>query len=257
MIDAHVHIDQYGTDLPKVLEQIRNLSIRTLGVSMDIPSYHKAQHLAKSEPLILPSFGIHPWNAPDYADRLNELDEPLESAPAVGEIGLDHRFVKGEERYAAQETVFSYQLDAAEQSGKLINLHTSGAEALILEHLQTRSLPAIIIHWYNGPMELVEDFLDLGAYFTIGVEVFQSERIRSLAAVLPEDRILTETDNPNGWEWLHGEPGFPNLIENVESEIAEMRNLSHPEFSEIISSNFDELLLTGGLSEFRSMNNST
>lgn len=250
MIDSHVHIDQYGNDLPKALQQIRNLSIRTLAVSMDIPSYRKTRQIAEKVPLILPSFGIHPWKASEYADRLEELDEPLESAPAIGEIGLDQRFVENETKYPAQETVFRYQLDAAEQSGKLINLHTSGAEALTLEHMQTRSLPAIIIHWYNGPMELVENFLDLGAYFTIGVEVFQSERIRSIAAMLPEDRILTETDNPNGWEWLHGEPGFPNLIENVESEIAEIRNLSRPEFSKLISSNFDKLLFAGGLSEF-------
>lgn len=254
MIDSHVHIDQYGNDLTKALEQIRNLSIRTLAVSMDIPSYQKTRQIAENEPLILPSFGIHPWKASKYADRLEELDEPLESAPAIGEIGLDQRFVEDQTKYPAQETVFRYQLDAAEKSGKLINLHTSGAEELILEHLQTRSLPAIIIHWYNGPMELVEDFLDLGAYFTIGVEVFQSERIRSLASLLPEDRILTETDNPNGWEWLHGKPGFPDLIENIESEVAKIRNLHQKELSEMISSNFDALLLAGGLSDFSSTN---
>lgn len=250
MIDAHVHIDQYGYDLPKALEQIRSLSIRTLAVSMDLPSYQKTLKIAKSEPLILPSFGIHPWHAPKYINRLNEIDGLLESAPAIGEIGLDHRFVEDETKYQAQETVFRYQLDAADQSGKLINLHTSGAEALILEYLRSRTLPAVVIHWYNGPMELVEEFLNLGAYFTIGVEVLQSQRIRSLASMLPEDRILTETDNPNGWDWLHDEPGFPKLIKNVEAEIAKIRNLSQPEFSEIVSSNFNKLLLAGGLSEF-------
>lgn len=250
MIDAHVHIDQYSNDLPIALEQIRNLSILTLAVSMDIPSYHETLKIAKSEPLILPCFGIHPWNAPEYADRLDDLDIPLKSTPAIGEIGLDHRFVEDKNRYSVQETVFCYQLDAAERSGKLVNLHTSGAEDFILKLLQKRTLPAVIIHWYNGPMDLIKDFLDLGVYFTIGVEVLQSEQIRSLASMLPENRILTETDNPNGWEWLHGEPGFPNLITKVESEIAEIRNIAPSEFSEIVSSNFNELMGLCGLSEF-------
>lgn len=254
LIDAHLHIDQYGNDLPIALEQIRTLSICSLAVSMDIPSYHETVKIAKSEPLILPSFGIHPWNAPEYTNRLDEIDELLETAPAIGEIGLDHRFVEDKTKYQAQETVFRYQLEAAENFGKLINLHTSGAEDLILQHLKTRSLPAVIVHWYNGPMEIVKNFLDLGAYFTIGVEVFQSERIRKLASILPEDRILTETDNPNGWEWLHGEPGFPTLIENVESEIAEIRNLSRPYFSDFVSSNFKELLIASNLSQFCSLN---
>lgn len=253
MIDAHLHIDQYGNDLPIALEQIRTHSICSLAVSMDIPSYNETVKIAKSEPLILPSFGIHPWNAPEYMTRLDEIDEHMKSAPAIGEIGLDHRFVENETKYPAQEEVFRYQLDTAEDLGKLVNLHTSGAEELILEHLKTSSPPAIIIHWYNGPIELVNDFLDLGAYFTIGVEVFQSQKIRSLASMLPEDRILTETDNPNGWEWLNGEPGFPNLVKNVESEIAEIRNLSRPNFSEIVSSNFYALLFAGNLSEFCSI----
>jgi TatD DNase family protein len=252
LIDAHVHIDQYGNDLSKALEEIRDHEIRTWAVSMDIPSYQETRNIARSEPLILPSFGIHPWKASEYVNRLDELDKPLETTPAIGEIGLDRRFIKDDKQYPDQELIFNYQLHAAEQYGKLVNLHTSGAEKLILKYLQSRSLSEIIIHWYNGPMELIEDFLDLGAYFTIGVEVFDSDRIRSLASLLPEDRILTETDNPNGWEWLHGKRGFPHLIEFVEMEIASIRNMKYEDFSELVSSNFDDLLISADLTDFTS-----
>lgn len=250
MIDAHIHIDGYDDNLPKALEQTQRLSIRTLAVSMDVPSFQKTQQIAKKEPLILPSFGIHPWKAAEYVNRLDELDELLETAPAIGEIGLDRRWVEDEEQYPDQETVFHYFLDAAEQSGKLINLHTSGAEALILEHLRSRTLPAIIIHWYNGPLGLIQDYLDLGAYFTIGVEILRSEKVQQFTTMLPEDRILTETDNPEGWKWLTDETGFPNLLESVESEIAEIRNVPRSYLSEKISSNFDDLLCAGGISHF-------
>ncbi|WP_234573427.1 TatD family hydrolase [Rhodohalobacter sp. 614A] len=249
MIDAHTHIDQYGDDLPKALAQIRKFSIRTLAVSMDIPSYRKTQQIADEEPLIITSFGIHPWKAPEYADRLDELAEPLENAKAIGEIGLCHRFVDDESQYPAQRTIFNYFLDAAERTGKLINLHTSGAEAEILDGLAGRNLSAIIIHWYSGPPKLVRDFLDLGAYFTIGVEVLQSKKIQKLAKELPTNRILTETDNPSGWHWLNGETGFPNLIEPVEKKIAEIRGVSRAVLSENICLNFNRLMQAGGLSQ--------
>lgn len=247
MIDAHTHIDQYSDDLPKALNQIRDLSIHSLAVSMDIPSFRETQRIAKDHPLIIPSFGIHPWKAPEYANRLNELDEPLEKAKTIGEIGLCHRFVDDELQYPAQRTIFNYFLNAAEQSGKLINLHTSGAEAEVLECLKERNLPAIIIHWYSGPMELVQKYLDLGAYFTIGVEVLQSKKIQTLAEELPEDRILTETDNPSGWDWLNDEKGFPVLVEPVESKLAEIRGATNEKFSEIVEANFRRVLKAGDI----------
>lgn len=247
MIDAHTHIDQYGDDLPKALNQIRKLSIRSLAVSMDIPSFCKTQEIAKDEPLIIPSFGIHPWKAPEYVNQLEELAEPLDKALTVGEIGLCHRFVEDEAEYPAQRTVFNYFLDAAERTGKLINLHTSGAEEEILENLKRRNLPAIIVHWYSGPMKYIQEYLDLGACFTIGVEVLQSKKIQKLAKELPEDRILTETDNPGGWDWLHSEKGFPDLIETVESKLARLRGVSQTDLSVMIASNFSNVLKNGGI----------
>jgi len=65
VIDAHTHIDQYGDDLPKALDQINRLSIRSLAVSMDIPSFRETQRIAESEPLILPSrLGVALADAP-------------------------------------------------------------------------------------------------------------------------------------------------------------------------------------------------
>lgn len=214
---------------------------------MDIPSFNETLHIAESEPLITPSFGIHPWNAWKYADRLDQFSPLLEQSPAIGEIGLDHRFEDDLSKYPAQYPVFNFFLDAAEKSGKLINVHTSGAESQILDLLKNRNLASIIIHWYSGPLRYVQDFLDLGAYFTIGVEVSKSTAIQKLAATLPLDRILTETDNPSGWKWLHGETGFPSLIESVETYVAQIRGISRKSLSENVYRNFRSVLKAGGL----------
>jgi TatD DNase family protein len=116
--------------------------------------------------------------------------------------------VKEARHYPAQEAVFSYCLDAAEGNGKIVNVHTTGAEAEVLDHLKARQLPGVIIHWYSGPLALVDEFIELGSFFTIGVEVLRSSHIQELARSLPVERILTGTDNPGGWQWMDGRTGL-------------------------------------------------
>jgi len=247
MIDAHVHLDKYGESLPRALEQIRASSIRTLAVSMDVFSFRETQRIAEHEPLVIPAFGVHPWEAYRFADDLSVLEAPLDEASIIGEIGLDYHFVRDEARFAAQRTIFEFFLNAAARTGKLINVHTKGAESAVLESLQRRELPAVIVHWYAGPLELVEAFLELGAYFTVGVEVTCSDEIKALAGRIPPDRILTETDNPGAWDWVAGEIGFPDLIEKVEETVAEIRGISRGEFTSQVEENFLAVLGAGGI----------
>lgn len=247
MVDAHAHLHGYGAGLPRALEQIRTMGVRTLAVSMDVAAFRETQRIAFEEALVLPSFGVHPWNAPDFASDLDSLEAPLAEATMIGEIGLDHRFVRDERLYPAQRVVFEYFLEAAASSCRLVNLHTAGAERSVLECLRRRLPPAIIVHWYSGPLELVGEFLDLGAYFTVGVEVLRSSGIRALAKCLPEERILTETDNPGGWAWLAGEPGYPELLTQVEEVVAELRGWSRVELSELLERNLERVLHAGGV----------
>jgi len=251
MIDAHAHLDKYGDALPQALEEIRTRGIRTLAVSMDVESFRATQGIAEAEPLVLPSFGIHPWEAPRFASDLSALDAPAQEARLLGEVGLDRYFVTDPTAYPAQEKVFEYFLDAAERSGHLINVHTKGAESRVVQMLGSFHLPAIIVHWYSGPLELVDAYLALGAYFTVGVELMRSDTVRSLLAELPDDRILTETDNPGGWEWMTGDTGFPRLIEDVEKEGARIRGVSRVAFAQAVQDNFERVLAAGGIGRSR------
>jgi TatD DNase family protein len=247
MIDAHAHLDKYGDALPRALGEIRTRGIRTIAVSMDVESFRTTQGIAEAEPLVLPSFGVHPWDAPRFASDLSALDAPLQEARLLGEVGLDRYFVTDPTAYPAQEKVFEYFLDAAEGSGRLINVHTTGAESRVLQMLRGFDLPSVVVHWYSGPLDLVDAYLALGVYFTVGVELMRSDTIRSLLAKLPADRILTETDNPGGWEWMTGETGFPRLIEDVEREAARIRGVSRVAFGELVQENFERVLAAGGI----------
>jgi TatD DNase family protein len=156
----------------------------------------------------------------------------------LGEIGLDYHFVQDVRRYGPQREVFGHFLAAARDQGKVVNLHTKGAEAEILDLLLRFEIERAIVHWYSGPLDLLLELSRLDCYFTIGVEVLRSEKIRQIASELPMDRILTETDNPGAWEWLTGERGMPEMIDDVISTLAEVRRTSEQEMERTVLENF-------------------
>jgi TatD DNase family protein len=242
LVDAHAHLDHYGSSWPEALEEIRELRILTLAVSMDPPSYERTRGLCANEPLLVPSFGVHPWHASGWEKRLSELDRYVDEAPALGEVGLDFHFVEDEGTYGPQREVFEYFLDAASRTGKLLNIHTKGAEDEIARRLHDAGAASVIVHWYSGPLGPMRHLLDEGVHFTVGVELLRSPHIEKIARCIPEDRILTETDNPGGWQWLEGVPGRPSLLTSVLDRLADVRGVARERMGEIVAANATRLL---------------
>jgi len=245
LVDAHAHLDQYGSSWPEVLEEIKELGVLTMAVSMDPPSYERTRGLCADEPLLIPAFGVHPWQALGWEKRLAELDQYVDEAPALGEVGLDFHFVEDEDTYGPQREVFEYFLDAAARTGKLLNIHTKGAEDEIARRLHDAGAPCALVHWYSGPLGPMHDLLDEGVYFTVGVELLRSPHIERIACRIPEDRILTETDNPGGWQWLEGVPGRPSLLPRVLDRLAEVRGVARERLEEIVAANASRLVGSG------------
>lgn len=229
-IDAHAHLDRFehlgNGGLETALEEIDHDQILTISNAMDVPSYERSRAIAKRSNLILPIFGIHPWNAPEYVDRLDELAPWTESSPMIGEVGLDHHWVKDSRQYSAQEKVLTHFLRAAEEQNKVVNLHTKGAEEEILGLLDAHDLSRVIIHWYAGPLDVLQSLASRGVYFTVGAEVLYSAHIQRIAQLVPGGQLLTETDNPGGPKAFLGRPGNPALIREVVRGLAGVRNTS-------------------------------
>jgi TatD DNase family protein len=226
LIDAHCHLDRYEENLPYALEQIKQYGIFTISNSMDLPSYKQNVKIAATSDLILPVFGIHPWNASEYIGCLNDLDWAVSESPMIGEIGLDYHFVKETSRYDDQREVFEYFLRAASRQRKIVIVHTKGAESETFQLLKKYNTERVIIHWYSGPWHILKAMVEHGFYFTIGVEVLFSQHIQDIAGYLPADQMLTETDNPGGSASLTGNIGTPLLIKDVIGKLAEIRGTS-------------------------------
>ncbi len=226
LIDAHCHLDRYEENLGRALEQIRQHRIFTITNSMDLPSYEQNVKIAATSDLILPVFGIHPWNASEYVGCLEDLDRAISESPMIGEVGLDYYFVKETSRYDDQRKVFEHFLKAASRQRKIVIVHTKGAESEALQLLEKYDTERVVIHWYSGPWHVLKAMVEHGFYFTIGVEVLFSQHIQDVARSLPAELMLTETDNPGGNASLTGTIGTPLLIKDVIGKLAEIRGTS-------------------------------
>jgi TatD DNase family protein len=244
LIDAHVHLDKYGELLDRALNQIEAEKIFTTAVAMDVPSYLELQRIGERSDLVLPTFGIHPRRAAEYAGRLPEIGRYIESSPAIGEIGLDFHWVKDASTYPAQRKVLEYFIAAAAEQKKFVNLHTKAGEKEILDLLEKYDVKRAIIHWYSGPMDILQAMIDYGCYFTIGVEVLYSDYIKEIAKAVPDHLLLTETDNPGALRWLkkNDEIGMPTAIKEVVVALAELRQETPKQITQLVYKNAKRLI---------------
>jgi len=238
LLDAHVHLDAYGSEIDAVIDEIVAHRVLTIAVASDVPSWHQTVQIASRCALVIPAFGIHPARAAAFTGQLDELLPFLDSCAMIGEIGLDYHWVKERSGYPAQRRVFEFFLEQAAKRSLIVNLHTKGAEQDIVSALRDFAVGKSIVHWYSGPPDLVEPLLELGAFFTFGCELPFSEHIRQLLSLVPDDRVLTETDNPVGYEWLTGEIGMPRHLHAVVGELSRLRGVTAEEMASQVWRNF-------------------
>lgn len=244
LVDAHAHFDLYrAEDLPAALAEVEQYRIWTICVTMDPESYTRARQIAADSPWLLPVFGVHPWNGAAWADRLDELAGLTAESPMIGEIGLDHYFRKEESTYPQQRQTFEFFLRAAKEQDKIVNLHTKGAEQEVLDLLRDYDLRRVIVHWYSGPLTVLDQLIAHGVYLTVGVECLLSDGIREIARRIPQDQLLTETDNPGGWKgFTKGEYGMPHLLGAVVDELAVVRGTTRDDVIATVRANMLRLI---------------
>jgi TatD DNase family protein len=237
-IDSHFHLDIYGEDAASVVAEIEEHRIFSISVALDPDAYAATKELAGDCPLVLPAFGVHPWMAPEHVDQLDRLTALVAETPMIGEIGLDHHFVKNPAAYPAQMRVLEFFLDAAREQEKVVNLHTKGAEHEIAQALRRFETPRAIVHWYSGPMDSFRELADLGVYFTVGLEVLRSDAIREIARAISPERLLTETDNPGAFRGPAGELMRPRALLDVLNELGRVLGRTNSAVETQVHENF-------------------
>lgn len=177
----------------------------------------------------------------DASSALNSQLSEL-NFKAVGEIGLDYHY--SPETRDAQRRLFAGQLEEARRRGLPVVIHTREAAADTIALL--REIPSRgIIHCFTGSPDEAKAYLDLGFYVSIsGIVTFRAaDNVRESALVVPDDRILIETDSPFlAPVPLRGRRNEPAFIRHTCEFLAQLRGVPAEEFAELTFANAESAL---------------
>lgn len=240
MIDFHSHLDLYQNGL--VLARETNTRNKfTLVVTTSPRAYTATSRVFAGLENIKVGLGLHPEAASAKSTELDQLVGSIANARFIGEIGLD-----GSSRFRAslalQERIFRAALsECSRQGGRVISIHSRGAAGRTVELLaQAGSIGLPVLHWFSGGLIELETATRLGCWFSVGPVMLAGEKGRRLAARMPLDRVLPETDGPFT---LDGSaPLNPWDAWKVCSTLAEVWSMSLEGVEEQLTSNLDRLL---------------
>lgn len=245
-IDFHTHLDWY-TDQNELFTQLKDFSGTIVTASVDAASYAKNQAIAqKAKALgysvnIVPTVGIHPQSAATALENLQFYTKLCNESPIIGEIGMDFCWYK-DASPQKQEQIFRFFLEHCNQTGKYCVIHTKDAEVQIARILEDYPNAKPIIHWYDGPEDIFQEFCKRNYMQTFGCETSRSKHIQNLLRQTPKNLILAETDNPTSEPWLGGTDNSINLIKWVYQDIADVLELSLEDTAKLIGENAASIL---------------
>jgi len=230
LIDSHCHLDadEFADDRDVVHAAALAGGVeRILIPAVAAGNFSAVRDCALRYPGCVAAYGIHPL----YVNAARESDLAMlrqwlaaERPVAVGEIGLDHAVAALDPQ--RQECFFVEQLKLAREFGLPVVLHARRAIDSVLKQLRRIRVPGGIAHAFNGSRQQADEFLKLGFVLGFGgaMTFSGSTHIRHLAATLPDDAIVLETDAPDiPPAWLGGERNQPGELARIAAVLADLR----------------------------------
>ena len=240
IFESHAHYDdkQFDPDREELLSSMKDHGIETIiNVGSDLAACERTIALTEQYDFVYGAIGIHPSDISDLNeevwDWLREKSQ-LPKVAAIGEIRLDYYWDKDEEVKRMQRYWFCRQLELAREVGLPVIIHSRDAAEdtlKLMKGIHAEKIPGVI-HCFSYSPELAEEYVKMGYYIGIGgvVTFKNAKKLKEVAARIPLERILLETDCP----YLAPEPnrGKRNSSLNlpfVAQEIAGLRGISQEE----------------------------
>lgn len=252
LVDSHCHLDRvdlapYAGDFDAMLAATRDAGVsHLLCVSIDLESYPAMLALVEPYPEVAVSVGVHPNDHDRHEPTVAEL-VALARHPknvAIGETGLDYYRSDGDTEW--QRARFRTHIRAARAAGKPLIIHTRDARDDTLAILREEGADEVggVMHCFTETWEMAQAAMDLGFYVSFsGIVTFRNaDALREVAARVPEDRLLIETDSP----YLapvpyRGKPNEPRYVGRVAEAIAELRGLDPERLAQTTRENYFRL----------------
>ncbi|MBI5006689.1 MAG: TatD family hydrolase [Nitrosomonadales bacterium] len=244
-IDTHCHLDaaEFGDAQADIVQAAVAAGVGRMVVpGVARGNFEAVLQLCERFPACLPAYGIHPmYTDAAHPDDLKVLRDylALPGTVAVGEIGLDF-FIDHYDR-ERQEYFFVEQLKLAREFDLPVLLHIRRAQDTILKHLRQIKVKSGIAHAFNGSRQQADEFIKLGFKLGFGGAMTypRATRLRELAATLPLESIVLETDAPDiAPDFLErGLPNEPKYLPQIAQTLAGLRNKPLEEIARAATAN--------------------
>jgi TatD DNase family protein len=253
VIDSHCHLADavYADDLAEVVRRAHEAGVSG-GLCVlacgDIEEAERGRRVADAWPGLRFAAGVHPHQAHEFAGREAEVVPALMAsligpprAFAIGEIGLDYHYDFSPRD--VQREVFRVQLRLARESGLPVVIHTREADDDTVAIIREEGGGEVrgVFHCFSGTARLADEALTLGFLVSFsGMITFpKAASIRAIAARVPADRLLVETDCPYLTPVpLRGRRNEPAFVARTAEALAGLRQMTLPELDAAVTANF-------------------
>jgi TatD DNase family protein len=260
--DSHCHLNfpQLRSELPAIRAAMAQAQVtRALCICTTIEEFADVHSLATDHSNFWSTVGVHPDNEGIHEPTLQDLVQrsQLPKVVAIGETGLDYFDMAGRKGWRSladmewQRSRFRTHIRAAQQTGLPLIIHTRAASDDTLAILKEEGPGAGsggaeqgVFHCFTESMQVAKAALDLGFYISFsGIITFKTAAdLREVAAYVPLDRCLIETDSPYLAPMPYrGKTNSPAYVPFVAKQIAELKGMSVESVAKATSDNFDRL----------------
>lgn len=234
LVDTHCHLadTRLDAELDEVLTRATEAGVAKIvavGAIGTIATDRRTVEIAEHYPHIFAAIGVHPHDARNCTtDRISQLHALARSQKvvAIGESGLDFHYLHSP--VEEQEQSLRRHLMLAAELDKPIVIHCRDAEARLAAIVREEGLPAAggVVHCFTGDTKAAAAFLELGFLISFsGILTFKNAGVvRQAAGIVPEDRVLVETDAPYlAPEPYRGRRNEPAFVRRTLEVLAEVR----------------------------------
>ncbi|MCP4617039.1 MAG: TatD family hydrolase [Bradyrhizobium sp.] len=239
MIDLHAHLDLYPDPAATTKECVER-KLFVLSVTTTPSAWPGTAALAKDAARIRTAIGLHPQIAQERQGELALFEELLPRSRYVGEIGLDGG-PELKSTWDVQRRVFDEILRmCGVAGGRIMTIHSRRAAGPVLDSLASKDDAGVaVLHWFSGSQRELKRAIDQGCWFSVGPAMLIGEKGRAMTAIMPPERVLTESDGP--FAQIDGRPLYPWDAATAEGTLASIWSVSEEEVRERLAANLRRL----------------
>jgi len=249
LVDSHCHLDRLDLEpfdgaLAEALADARQRGVEhLLCVNINLEGFEQVYGIARAHAGVSASVGVHPSETEGAEPQVDQLTR-LAARPgvvAIGETGLDYHYNRGDLEW--QRDRFRTHIRVARESGKPLIIHSRDAREDTLRILREEHAEQVggVMHCFTEDWDMAQRAMDLGFFISLsGIVTFKrAHQVQEVAARVPLDRLLVETDAPYLTPVPYrGKPNRPGYVRYVAQQVAALRGLDLESLAEATTANF-------------------